>query len=92
MSEEKKTAVELYKEEKLKVQEKLKGMNHQEKLTYLDDLVLDKYVESLVLGEIEAGDLGNIVGYLKNNKVVQDVKPVRSESEEIEDLVEEKTK
>jgi hypothetical protein len=90
MSEEKKTTLELYKEEQKKIKEKIKGMTHQEKLTYLDSLVLDSYVEAVFLGEVPASDLSSIVGYLKNNKVVQDTKPIRSESEEIADMVEKK--
>lgn len=63
-------------------------MNKQRKLELLDELLLDTYIDALKDGEIKPSDLGNIVSYLKNNKMVED-KKVHSESDVIDGLIDE---
>lgn len=62
-------------------------MTRQQKLQLLQDKILDKYIEALNNDEIEVKDLGSIIAYLKNNKVVETTVE-HSESDLIDDLIE----
>ena len=76
----------------LDVRAKLKHMSKGQKFAELDSLVLDSYIVALSVGKISPIELAPIVTYLKNNKVVQEKKEEESESDIIENLIEEKTK
>jgi len=63
-------------------------LTRSQKFERLQDLVLDSYIDALESGGIKPMELAPIVTLLKNNKVVQE-KQEHSESDLIDDLVEE---
>lgn len=63
-------------------------MTKEEKLSVLDTLLLDTYIEAMKNGQLKAMELGPIVAYLKMNKQVQE-KKIHNETEFIEGLVNE---
>lgn len=62
-------------------------MTKAQKLELLDELLMNTYIEVLQEGQLRANDLGAVVTYLKNNKVVQEKKE-HSESDLIDSLIE----
>lgn len=64
-------------------------MSKAEKLSLLDELVMDNYIEIMQTGQLKANDLGAVVTYLKNNKVVQEKKAEETEADIIDDIIKE---
>lgn len=63
-------------------------MTKEQKLALLDDSLLNTYILQMNKGQLKANDLGAVVTYLKNNKVVAE-KPIKKPfADEIKDMVE----
>lgn len=69
--------------------DKLSRMSKMQKFAKLDSLVLDNYIIALSVGKISPIELAPIVTYLKNNRVVQDKKSEESESDIIDNILNE---
>lgn len=67
--------------------EELSEVPLHKKLDILNDTLVNHYLVALKYGGIKNSELGNIVALLKNNKVVQDEKPKKTEQDEIDELV-----
>ena len=67
----------------------ISDMSKMEKLSLLDDLIMDNYIKIMQKGQLKANDLGAVVTYLKNNKVVQEKKAEETESDVIDSILKE---
>lgn len=65
------------------------GKSLRQKLEMLNELLVDECIGNLSTGKTKPNDLGAIVTLLKNNKVVEEKREL-SESDIIDDLVEQK--
>ncbi len=87
MQDKKNDVEETFEEKMIREMQELQGVPLHKRLDELNNTLVNHYLVSLKHGCIKNSELGNIVALLKNNKVVQDEKPKKTEQDEIDELV-----